>query len=310
MAARGKKKLKDSDSDVYIPKEAGSNAVTRFVLRPWILLLLVIGTGAYIAATRGLSWLPDLAHRREYRLKAESIHCTELPAWVPQTFLRQVVREADLPDELSLLDDSLVDHVRQAFQKSPWVDRVVSVRKDFARGVTVALEYRKPVATVVIGENQYPIDKNAVLLPPANLALETSVLPVIRGARSAPPAGAGDHWNDKAVQGAAQIAERIEPAWKKLDLESIELPEPAQAGAAPDEIYSLLAVGGSRIIWGRPPGSDHPGELTPEQKIGRLEEYFARQHGFGGNEGPYEIDIRHWQEITRRPLPEREGARQ
>ena len=65
---------------------------------------------------------------------------------------------------------------------------------------------------------------------------------------------------------------------------------------------ALRTTGGSRIIWGRAPGSDRPGELSAEQKIGRMEEYLARKGGFTDPQGPLEIDIRHWKEITARPL--------
>ena len=71
----------------------------------------------------------------------------------------------------------------------------------------------------------------------------------------------------------------------------------------PNDIpLELLAMGGSKIVWGRPPGNDHPGELEATQKIRRLEKYLADFGDYGKPSGPYEIDIRHWQEISRRPL--------
>ena len=73
-------------------------------------------------------------------------------------------------------------------------------------------------------------------------------------------------------------------------------------GGADEAIYELRTVGGSHIIWGRAPDSDHPGELTYQQKIGRLEDYATRNGGFSDEHGPYEIDIRHWHEISRQPL--------
>jgi hypothetical protein len=42
--------------------------------------------------------------------------------------------------------------------------------------------------------------------------------------------------------------------------------------------------------------------LTSSQKLARLEKYVAEFGAFDRPTGPYEIDIRHWQEITRRPL--------
>ncbi len=309
MARRAKKSLSDSDSDVFIPEESGGTAVTRWLLRPLVLLFLVVGVVAYGTFFQGWRLLPDLSGRHEFRVKAEEIHFTDPPAWVPKTFLRQVIREGSLPEEFSLLDDDIVDKVAAAFQKHPWVERVISVRKDFAHRIVVNLEYRKPAAIVNVDSNRYPIDKNAVLLPPPNFPQEADELPLIRHARSAPEdAKVGMAWHDRAVEGAARIAAVVGPTWKKLNLTSIDIPESPSANQKPDDVvYELRAAGGSRILWGRAPGTDHPGELTPAQKLGRLEEYFTRHGGFSDEHGPYKIDIRHWQEITRQLLPERLG---
>ncbi len=311
MAARAKKSLRDSDSDVFIPDDREGSLLARWLLRPVLLLMLVGGVSVYIAGPVAWSWLPDLTRRSEYRLKADDIRFTEPPPWVPQNFLRQVIREGGLPEVLSLLDDRLVDQVAAAFQKDAWVERVVSVRKDFTRRLTVVVEYRKPVAFVVTETDHYPVDKNAMLLPPPSFPGGSNDLPVIRNAHSTPQGPAGTAWGDRTVEGAARLAEILGPSWRKLQLESIQIPEVAGARGGPDEtIYELRTIGGSRIIWGRAPGSDHPGELTFQQKIGRLEDYATRNGGFSDDHGPYEIDIRHWHEITRQPLSELPGRTQ
>jgi hypothetical protein len=309
MAGKAKKGLRDSDSDVFVPDEREVSAFARWVLRPAVLLAIVGGISLYIAGPVAWSWLPDLKRRPEYRLRADKVRFTDPPAWVPPSFIRDVIREAQLPEELSLLDDQLVDQVAKAFQKDAWVERVVSVRKDFATGVTAVIEYRKPVAFVVAESEHYPIDREARLLPPPNLPPGSDELPVIRNAYSTPKAPLGAAWGDAAVEGAAKLAEILGPCWKKLKLESIQIPEPAASRSAPgDAIYELRTAGGSRIIWGRAPGSDHPGELTYQQKVGRLEDYATRNGGFSDEHGPYEIDIRHWREITRQPLSELPGS--
>lgn len=308
MAARAKKGLRDSDSDVFIPDDREGSFFARWFLRPAALLVLIGGVSVYIAGPVAWSWLPDLTRRPEYRVKADEIRFTEPPPWIPRTFLHDVIREGGLPEELSLLDDGLVDHVAAAFQKDAWVDRVVSVRKDFTQHLTVAIEYRKPVAFVVTETERYPVDRDATLLPPPSFPSGSGELPLIKNAHSTPQGLAGTAWGDRIVEGAAKLADVLGPCWKKLQLESIQIPEAASTRKGPDEtIYELRTMGGSHIIWGRAPGSDHPGELTFQQKIGRLEEYAARNSGFSDEHGPYEIDIRHWHEITRQPLSELPG---
>jgi hypothetical protein len=303
MAGKAKKGLRDSDSDVFVPEDEEQSLFARWVLRPAVLLAIVGGISLYIAGPVAWRWLPDLNRRPEYRVRADKIHFTDPPSWVPQGFIRDVIREGELPEELSILDDQLVGQVAKAFEKDAWVERVVSVRKDFATGVTAVIEYRKPVAFVVTDTDHYPIDREARLLPPPNLTPGSDELPVIRNAHSTPQGHLGAGWGDRIVEGAAKLAEVLAPCWKKLKLESIQIPDPVGTRGGLDEtIYELRTVGGSRIIWGRAPGSDHPGELTYQQKVGRLEDYAARNGGFSDEHGPYEIDIRHWREITRQPL--------
>ena len=150
----------------------------RWLLRPAILLIAVGAVSAYIAGPVAWSWLPDLTHRPEYRLKAEEIHFTEAPPWVPPSFLRNVIREGGLSEELSLLDDGLVGHVAAAFQKDPWVERRLGPQGVHA-GSCRRLEYRKPVAFVATDTEHYPVDKNAILLPPPNLPPGSEELPVL-----------------------------------------------------------------------------------------------------------------------------------
>ena len=54
-------------------------------------------------------------------------------------------------------------------------------------------------------------------------------------------------------------------------------------------------------------GDRPPGRAVAGTKIGRLEDYVQRNGGFSDDHGPYEIDIRHWHEITRQPLSELPG---
>jgi hypothetical protein len=307
MARRVKKSLKDSDSDVLFVEEEETSVLARWFLGPAIVVLVLGGIASYFLFPKALEWLPDLSHRPEYVLKPDDIRFTDAPPWVPRTFLRQVVRGGELPNELSMLDAQLVDDVAAAFQKHPWVERVVSVRKEFPHRVTVVLEYRKPAAFVVTSAERFAIDKNAVLLPPPDLPPAEDEFPMIVNAHSSPPTEAGNTWHDRTIEDAAKIADALGPSWKKLQLQSIEIPAAPENAKPEDLIYALRTTGGSRIIWGRAPGGDHPGELTAEQKIGRMEEYLARKGNFTNAEGPLEIDIRHWKEITARPLPDENG---
>jgi hypothetical protein len=174
--------------------------------------------------------------------------------------------------------------------------------------VQVRVEYRRPVALVVVRGGMYPVDGRGVLLPPEDFAAQDSVrLIPVHGVSSTPAAPAGRLWNDPAVLAAADLAFYLGSRWRDLQLTAIIVGQPPNASAKAAEIpLELETVGGSRILWGRMPGTQFPGELTGEQKLGRVQKYLAEFASFQHPAGPYEIDIRHWEEISRRPmLPQR-----
>jgi hypothetical protein len=262
----------------------------------------VLMAGLFLPRLKGL--FPDLQQRREYRLAAAQIEISTPPHWVPHDLVEQVIDQANLSRELSILDENVVGEVAEAFRLSPWVDEVVSVTKSYPAKVVVVLNYRRPVAMVEVRQGQYPVDAHGVLLPPQEFSVaDTHAYPTITGVVSTPQGPAGTDWGDPVVEDAARLADELSAQWKSLGLESIVCPRRADSHARIDEgVFLLTSRGGSRIIWGHAPGTDHPGELSTKQKIGRLEEYVKRFGGFERPHGPYQIDIRHWRDISRTPL--------
>ncbi len=164
----------------------------------------------------------------------------------------------------------------------------------------------------------YPIDADAILLPPADFSrADVNRYPTIIRAATLPQGPAGTPWGDLMVMGAARLAENFQHPynkktthWDHLNLLGIELPPRTTAELKIEDVqYQILTKDGSRIIWGRAPGTNSPGELSAEQKIGRLNQYLADYGTFRPPHGPLEIDIRHWQEITQRRLSPRETSR-
>lgn len=283
----------------------------RPLFRPGLLICLAIGVCVCAFGRKWLGMLPDLSKRDEYRITAADVQVTPPPRWVPENFVSQALESGGLPREMSLLDDTLVRRVAESFRRHPWVADVVLVKKSAADGVAVELKYRQPVAMVAVPEGFYPVDAQGILLPPGDLsAADARRFPLIQNVTSRPAGSAGANWGDPAVLGAAKLAAVLQESpsgrdagWKRFQLAAIRLGRSSgSATSLDDTILELATEGGSRIIWGRPPGTGHPGELTVEQKIGRLDRYVHDYGGFDQPHGPYEIDIRHWQEISRRSL--------
>lgn len=279
------------------------------IFQPGTLMLLACAAGSAVLTPWLLRQLPDLKSRPEYRLAFQDIELVPAPQGaVPNDLLRQIQRQRDFPDDVSILDRTLPKRLAAAFREHPWVESVREVRLTHPPRIVVHVVYRRPVALVTTSAGLYPIDPEGVLLPPSDFSSQDCErYPVVKNIRSVPAGAAGTSWGDPVVFASARLADTLHNDWPELQLAAIIAPKPAKAGMDPaDLIFELSAKGGSKIIWGRAPGSGHPGELSAAQKIGRLHKYLREFGGFDQPRGPYEIDIRHWQEITRRPLNPRQ----
>lgn len=282
----------------------------KVLFRPKVLLMLAVVASGLFFFQKLKNQLPDLSQRDEYQIETKNISLIPAPPhYVPIDLVDQVIKRSSLPEKMSLLDQGLVLKIADAFQKHPWVQKVVSVQK--TNTVEVEVLFRKPAAMVDVKQALFPVDNEGVLLPPEDFSVsDARRYPVITGILSIPAGPAGTSWGDLTVTGAAQLAEALGPHWKELDIVSIEAPPRTTTELALDDlIYRLITTGGSEIVWGRSPKSQRRGELRVDQKIGKLEKYYRDYGGFDRPHGPYEIDIRHWQEISRRPLKQQSNQR-
>lgn len=269
--------------------------------QPWWLAGIALVCGFIVLIPRLVKSLPDVSNRPEYQLRAANIQVTEIPQWVPRDLVSQIAAEARLTPTRSILDEKLTVDLAEAFRQHPWVEKVVKVSKSVPARVEVELIYRRPVAMVEIPSGLLPVDANGVLLPPTAFTPEIAQkYPLISQPKSSPQGAVGRSWGDPQVVAAAKLASVLLPHWQDFRLTAIEIPSGTDLKAPQEEIvFQLVTQGGSRIVWGRAPGVIYPLELSADQKIGRLEECLSRFGGFDQPDGPYEIDIRHFQEITR-----------
>jgi len=282
--------------------------------QPRLLLLasILLTTFLMLPGIRQLA--STLKHRREYVVTMDDIRITQPPAYVPADFVSRVYFRAQLPAELPLLDDSTLLKVADAFIADPWVADIRRVKKDYPSFIQLDIVYRHPAAMVRIGDGLYPVDEKGVLLPSRDFTRDEALqFPIISNVRSVPSGADGTEWGDPAVTGAARLAwvfyngdQPGEPKWKRFELAEIRVPRRRSADETIDDmVFELVTRGGSRIVWGRAPGIAHPAELSVDQKIARLESYIASYGSFEDRNGAYELDIRHWREISRRAIATR-----
>ena len=278
----------------------------RLLWRPRTLVLVGLGIAATVVVPTLIPQLPRLAFRSEYRLTRDAVVVTPGPPdWVPATFLSQVI-EGDLwPVEgTSVLEKTLVDQIAGAFAAHPWVADVVRVEHRIPARVIIRLKYRRPVAWIEASPRRIPVDVTGLCLPAGDFsASDSGRYPLVRGVVSQPPSATGMAWDDPGLVAAARLAQELGPHWESFGLSAIVVQRRDEEPAVDDRVFlQMLTRGGSRVVWGRPPGTRHPGELTVAQKLGRLKQFIAHFDSLDPPHGPYEINIRHWREIIYRRL--------
>lgn len=261
-----------------------------------ILLAAAILLGFWYVVWHVLGFGAKTVNAEEYFLTEDDLEITPTPAWI-HTDLRSAAFRLACPDQKSrsILDDQLVERVRAVFTLEPWVAKVRSVQKSHPPKLKVDLEYRRPACMVEVPGGLFPVDSQGILLPHAPhdfSPLEANAYPRLAGIDTLPSGAVGTRWGDPRVVGGAEIAAVLIDQWQKLQLQLIR-PLP-RSDAAPSDItaYCLFTNGGTRILWGLPPGVPSSAEPPAAEKINRLKTY-AESHGsLDGQRFPHEIDLR------------------
>ena len=277
----------------------------KLIFRPGPLFVLAIVATTWMISPRISYWSEQLQSRPEHQFTLQNMRVTEPNQWVPIDLVSQALSTNELPETASLLDESLLPRVAEAFSNHPWVARVIEVRASRAEGLEVQLEYRRPAAMVKTARGLYPVDAHGILLPPADFSVsDANRLPLVENIKTMPQGPAGTDWGDPVVLAATRLADALAPTgdlfayWDRYSFQAIVAPDRRTAAPELDELdFELLTRGGSRIVWGRVPGADHL-EPPVAQKLGRLDEYLATYGSFERPRGPSRIDIREYEVIS------------
>ncbi len=287
--------------------DGSEGGIAAMLWRPGVLVPVVLALVATVAVPKLIRELPELSEYPAYQLSRSAVQVIpEKPEWVPKDFLLTVTGSEMWPEDgTSIFDATLVERVAEAFADHRWVAGVERVERRVPAGVVVRLTFRRPVAWIETAGGRVAVDVTGVRLPGEDLVGETAErYPVVRGVTSQPPAIDAVAWNDPSVVAAAELATELESYWEPFDLVAIVVQrrDPAVNSAGDHMVLELLTRGGSRVVWGRPPGTGHPGELTTAQKIGRIMQFISHFDSLDPPDGPFEINIRHWHEIIFRSL--------
>ncbi len=137
----------------------------RVRLAVWLASGLIGAILAYRAGIAAVAWLGDQA---AYQLPFRSIVLDPPPpAWYrggSVQFLENVRRRAGMPETIPLLKFK-ANELQDVFKLSPWTQEVVQITYR-PLGLTIRLNYHRPVAIVVTSSHQeYLVDRSAIILP-------------------------------------------------------------------------------------------------------------------------------------------------
>ncbi len=257
----------------------------------WLTIVLLMG-GALAAGGYAL-WQtvrPHVLHAPHYQITLDHVEITPPPKWIRADIKAEVIRDVEVDEALSVLEDDLVERVHRGFAAHPWVAEVRHVAKLPPARLEVELVYRKPVCMVQVAGGLFPIDVEGVLLPTADFSPhEAARFPRFSNASlpTEPPAGAV--WRDIRVLGAAQLAAALSEVWDEMGLQYLELmPEASSAG----NDFQAVTRSGTRVLWGPAPGRDEASLAATKSKLEKLKQYYAERGSLDGPHGSQDIDLR------------------
>lgn len=255
-------------------------------------LLLLLGGffGAWYAGWRRLG--PELHGSPEYQVTRDRLLVTPRPEWIRRDLAEQVYRDLALEGPLSILDDHLLERVRDAFALHPWVAKVQRVQRRYPATIYVDVIYRRPVCVVETAGRLVVVDAEAVVLPDEDFSpVEKARYPRLAGIESGPLGPVGTRWGHPRVTGGAEIAAVLLPAWESLGLERIIPSAMSPSAADQEQTYELLTRRGTWIFWGKAPSAERPGEPSAADKLARLQRYLAEHGTLEGTTGPQRLDL-------------------
>ena len=226
------------------------NARQVLLLLTFPLLLTAIAAALYWGwqvVWQAAPWSP------QFSLHPANIEILTESPWVDEaSILQQVVHEASLDDQLTILDPGLNERLSLAIEDHPWVEHVERVEKFQPPRVVVTLRYRHPVAFIknnqpVLSEKkQLPsvclVDRHGIRLPLDNSLVRSPAVQALAEIRGIPfrPPPPGDAWKDGRVRGGARIAEALRHDWDLFGLRAIETSMQPVVGSSESYAFTLI----------------------------------------------------------------------
>jgi hypothetical protein len=229
-----------------------------------------------------------------YSLGFDKIDCLDPPGRKHEEFLGEVRYLGELPEKLTILDESTVQRVAGAFGKHPWVEKVLRVDLE-PRRPRVELVFRTPVLAIAQTENGAlwvrVVDRSAIVLPADTRA---EGLPRYRAHDGTPLCSAGQRCLDPNIKAAASTAGYLHDFLATWHVVSFQVDESGLA---------FTSIDGTHILWGHAPDLELATEAPATSKRDWLRSYFESHGTTIERPSAALLDVRGPTTMTVQPIP-------
>ncbi|MBI1335982.1 MAG: hypothetical protein GC164_03360 [Phycisphaera sp.] len=206
-------------------------------------------------------------------LNLDRVAMVNPPTWLDDkdiNHLRMLVAGRVTADPL---DRDSLSRAAVALAQSPWINGVESIERCADQSVRVQADFRKPVAAVQSHSGYILVDKASIWVagPWPIERVDSLNLPVIVGVASA-PLRAGVVWPGDDLKAGLDLATLLTPQPYAKEIRAIDV----SARDARGRIKLMLATRTGQVLWGLPPGKEHPIEPDALDKLHALASFYSQ----------------------------------
>lgn len=254
-----------------IVKASPQQQVTRLF---WVGLWVLLGAGGVVGIVWFNQWAwRKLLHNRHFQVNPAMI-TIKPPSWASPKIAEEIRKTKGLDQYISIYEKGATRKIALLYERSPWVEKVLSVRRCFPNGIRLKLILRRPVAAVAHGDDLMMVDRHGVLLRqdlyrvrPKDLTPPVVVIdPTLR------IPDYGQSFPSESVAAGASLAAwlRKHNLHMKCHIEEVDVRNYDHVYAPDDTTVTLVLKGGLRIKWGKPDGFRSPTEPSDAEKANCL----------------------------------------
>ncbi len=207
------------------------------------------------------------------------------PVWMTDSLANQILGSVAVRDRHSAMDRALLEQIGISLARNPWVKQVRQVRRAFHKSVGDTIEidcdFRAPMALAFWRSEYFLIDSEGVRLPPRYAGVQTPPamfspdgkvnLRAIDGLAAQPPLQEGRLWPGDDLQAGLDMAKLLYGKDFTEEIHRINVANFKGRRQPREPQIVLVTKHATEIRWGEPVRASFYAELSPNEKLRRLD---------------------------------------